>query len=142
LHPPMALIHIDHHPSPRQLRLFGIVWLAFFAAAGGILLSRGCSVQIVSLVFGVAAAVPAVGWFLPPLMRFIYLGMAYATFPLGFLISFLVLVIIYYFVLTPTGLAMRLFGYDPMNRRFDRDSSTYWCPRECRNSIDRYFKQF
>lgn len=138
----MALIHIDHHPSPRQLRIFGIVWLAFFATAGGILLSRGSSAPVVTFVWGIAAGVPAVGWFFPSSMRFVYLGMAYAAFPLGFLISFLVLVIIYYLVLTPMGVAMRLSGYDPMNRRFNKESKTYWSPREQHNSIDRYFRQF
>ncbi|GAG37655.1 unnamed protein product, partial [marine sediment metagenome] len=54
----------------------------------------------------------------------------------------LILAIVYYFVLTPIGLCMRLVGYDPMNRRFDRNTQTYWTPSETNNDIKAYFRQF
>ena len=42
----------------------------------------------------------------------------------------LVMGAMYYVVLTPAGLLMRLIGTDPMRRRFDREAATYWIPRE------------
>ena len=50
--------------------------------------------------------------------------------------------VIYYIVLTPIGLFLRLTGYDPMQRRFDRAAKTYWTPREQEEKTKRYFQQF
>ena len=138
----MRLIQIDHNPSSRQLNVFGVIWLVFFAIVGAVLLKNGSSVRVATLVWGIASMVPAVGWIVPGFMRFIYIGMAYAAFPIGFVISYLIMVVVYYLVLTPIGLVMRLFGYDPMNRHFDGSADTYWCPREQDDSLNTYFRQF
>jgi ABC-type uncharacterized transport system permease subunit len=138
----MKLIEIDHNPSSRQLHVFGFIWLLFFAIIGGVLLYRGSSVLVATLVSGIAVMVPAVGWLVPGFMRFVYIGMAYAAFPIGFVVSYLIMVVVYYLVLTPIGLLVRLCGYDPMNRHFDGSADTYWCPREHDDSLDTYFRQF
>lgn len=138
----MTLIQIDHNPSPRQLNVFGIIWLLFFAVVGGILFKSGSSVVVPALVWFIAMMVPVVGWTIPAFMKIIYLGMAYAALPIGFVVSYLIMVIVYYLVLTPIGLAVRLCGHDPMNRHFDKSAETYWCPREQDSSLDTYFRQF
>lgn len=138
----MRLIQIDHNPSRRQLNLFGLIWLVFFGVVGGIALQKSGSLPATTVIWGLALAVPVLGWIVPAFMRVVYLGMAYAAFPIGFVVSHLILVIVYYLVLTPTGLVMRLFGYDPMNRRFDESTDTYWCPREQDDSLNGYFRQF
>lgn len=35
----------------------------------------------------------------------------------------------YYCLIAPIGIGMRLFGRDPLNRRLDRDARTYWIDR-------------
>jgi hypothetical protein len=62
--------------------------------------------------------------------------------PLAWSVSTLLLVLVYYFVLTPIGLAMRLVGRDPMNRKFDREAASYWVKRDQGTESDRYFRQF
>ena len=42
----------------------------------------------------------------------------------------LALAILFYGVVTPTGLLMRLFGKDPLRLRFDREAKSYWIARE------------
>jgi hypothetical protein len=138
----MKLIQIDHNPSTRQLNVFGFIWLLFFATFGGVLLNSGSSVLVAALVWGVSVLVPAVGWIVPEFMRIIYVGMAYATYPIGFVVSYLIMLVVYYLVLTPIGLVMRLFGHDPMNRHFDKSADTYWCPRDQDDSLTAYFRQF
>ena len=138
----MSLVQINHSPSRRQLNFFGVIWLAFFGAIGGIVLKSSGSMQLAVLLWSVATAVPVAGWIVPAFMRIVYLGMAYAGFPIGFVVSYLILAIVYYLVLTPIALVMRLFGHDPMNRLFEEDADTYWCPREQRDSLDSYFRQF
>ncbi len=138
----MRLIQIDHNPSHRQLNVFGVSWLVFFGVVGGIVLKSGGSVLVATVIWGLAGAVPVIGWTVPAFMRIVYIGMAYAAFPIGFIVSYLIMVIVYYLVLTPMGLVMRLFGYDPMNRHFDESTETYWSPRKQDDRLNTYFRQF
>jgi ABC-type uncharacterized transport system permease subunit len=78
----------------------------------------------------------------PGLLRIVYLGMIYATLPIGIVVSYVILAATYYLVLTPIGLVLRLCGYDPMQRRFDREAKTYWVPREEEAKMDHVFRQF
>jgi hypothetical protein len=65
-----------------------------------------------------------------------------AALPIGWTISHLVLGAVYYLVLTPIGLVMRLLGRDPMQRRFDRSAKSYWIERTPRTDPSRHFRQF
>ncbi len=138
----MSLIQIDHNPSRRELGVFGFVWLAFFGIVGGIVLSNSDSLPATAVIWSVAAIVPVVGWMMPALMRVVYVGLAYAAFPIGFVVSHVILLAIFYLVLTPLGLLMRLSGYDPMSSSFDAEATTYWCPRDKKDSLEEYFRQF
>lgn len=137
----MSLIRINKNPSRRELALFGLIWLVFFGVVGGIAWGKSESASVASAIWAMAVVVPAVGWIVPSLMRIVYLGMCYASFPIGFVVSHVILAIVYYLVMTPIGLLMRMFGHDPMQRRFDRDAKTYWIPREQPEQIERYFRQ-
>ena len=54
----------------------------------------------------------------------------------------LLLAAVYFGVLTPIGLIMRLAGRDPMERRIDRAAPTYWVARRPVTDVRRYFRQF
>lgn len=45
---------------------------------------------------------------------------------LGWINTRILLSVVFYLVVTPVGLAMRLFGRDPLNRRLDPDATSYW----------------
>ena len=89
-----------------------------------------------------AALVPAVGFFYLPLLRGAYVGLAYVTYPIGFVISHLLVGFVYYFVITPAGLLLRLFKGDPLKRAADPAATTYWVKRPEQPSVERYFRQF
>ena len=59
---------------------------------------------------------------IPNVRRLLYLGWMRVFYPIGWVVSHLLLAIVYYLVLTPIGLVMRLFGGDPMHRGFDRSA--------------------
>ena len=42
----------------------------------------------------------------------------------------LVLGVMFYLVITPVGLLMRIFGARPLHLKFDRDAESYWIPRD------------
>ena len=137
----MRLNRINRNPSRLQLSVFGIVWLAFFCTVALVARSRGGSQTVLLGIAAAALIVPLVGWVVPSFMRTVYLGMAYLSFPIGFVLSHVLLATVYYLVLAPTGLLMRLIGYDPMKRRFDHEAESYWVPRRDPKSIERYFRQ-
>jgi hypothetical protein len=66
----------------------------------------------------------------------------YAAYPIGWVVSHVLLALIYFGVLTPIGRIMAVCGYDPMERRFDRAASSYWIEREPNRDASRYFRQF
>ncbi len=138
----MSIIRIDFHPSLRQLAVFGVAWLVFFALFGSMVHYRGGSWTAVMIVWTVGAAVPAVGWLSPAFMRIVYVGMACAAYPVGLVLGQAALAAVYYLVLAPTGLVLRALGYDPMDRRFDGQAETYWTPRSLEERVSRYFRQF
>ena len=40
------------------------------------------------------------------------------------------LTLLYFLVITPIGLVMRLFGKDVLNEKLQHDADTYWIKRE------------
>ncbi len=136
------LTHIERNPSRRQLTVFGLTWLVFFCLLGGISWWKTGSLAEAAALWTIGVAVPAVGYVCPGFLRVVFLGMSYATFPIGWGASHVVLALVYYGVLTPIGLFRRFSSNDPMGRRFERGVETYWTPHETEEGTERYFKQF
>jgi hypothetical protein len=136
----MALLRINRHPSARQLLVFALAWLAFAAALGFSMRSHHRpGVAVACWLAGVAVSLGGVAW--PRGLRLFYLGLCYATYPVGLVVSSLVLGAIYYGVLTPIGLILRISRYDPLARRFDRPAATYWHRRPAPRDPEGYFRQ-
>ena len=138
----MSLVQIEYNPSPTQLKVFGAAWLVFFGALGGVVLHRGGLGGLVATVWLAALVIPAIGWPVPRFMRLIYIGMSLLAFPLGLVVSYIVLAVVYYCVFTPIGLLLRSVGYDPMERRYDRTAESYWVSRRGAANLRRYFRQY
>jgi ABC-type uncharacterized transport system permease subunit len=139
----VGIVSINRDPSRRQLNQFGFIWLGFLAVFGGIAWYRFENPTVATWLWIAAVAVPVVGWLVPPFMRLVFVGMSYLAWPIGFVVSHVVLAVVYYLVLTPIGLLMRLVGYDPMTRRAGDAGSSRWVARSTDNrGIERYFRQF
>jgi len=61
--------------------------------------------------------------------RLLYVAVMTATLPIGYVLSHIVLGVVFYGLLTPIGLAMRAVGLDPMHRKIDRSAKSYWIAR-------------
>ena len=138
----MALIRINTDPTDRQLRQFGIIWLVFFLLAGAVIRLKAGPGTAPWVLWAAAVVVPVAGRVHLPVLRRIYIAMCWLVYPIGMAISYLMLALTYYGVLTPIGLLMRLFGYDPMKRRLDPTATTYWMQRETGRPVKRYFRQY
>ncbi|MBF0171229.1 MAG: hypothetical protein HQK87_09105 [Nitrospinae bacterium] len=54
----------------------------------------------------------------------------------------LLLALVFYVVITPTGLLMRALGKDPLHRTIDRSAPSYWIPKAPHDDPSRYEKQY
>ena len=138
----MSFVRINRDPSRRQLNQFGFVWLGFVSVFGVVAWLKFDNLQLAAGLWIAAVVVPVAGWLAPAFMRLVFVGMSMLAWPIGFVVSHVVLALVYYLVLTPIGLAMRLIGYDPMSRRTVADAASRWVERGPRRDAESYFRQF
>jgi Na+/proline symporter len=138
----MAMIEIKKDPSRKELAWFGLLLLCFCGIIGALLYWKFDKPAAARIVWISGAALALIYYVIPPLRRPIFLGWMYAAFPIGFVISYVLMAIIYYAVVTPIGVIMRILGRDSMCRRFDGDAASYWHERRAEEAQDRYFRQF
>ena len=138
----MPLIEIDRHPSPKQLRWFGLLLAGLVVLAGAFVRWRLAEPAVAQTLWTAGAAVAGAYAAVPPLRRWIYLAWLYAAFPVGWTVSHLLLAATYYGVLTPIGLLLRWTRRDPLDRAPDRTAATYWAARPPASSVRRRFRQF
>jgi hypothetical protein len=125
-------LHESLQPTTRDVpgteRGFGIVFALVFTVIGLWPLISGGAVRSWALLIAAAFllagfAAPAV---LAPLNRLWFrFGML-----LGRIVSPVVMALLFYVTVMPTGLLMRLFGNDVLRLKFDPQAETYWIPRE------------
>jgi saxitoxin biosynthesis operon SxtJ-like protein len=137
----MGVIEINRHPSRRDLMVFGLLLAVFTAIVGALMLWRTHEMSAARTVWIAGGTLSAIFFVVPPLRRPIFLGWSYLTFPIGFVISHVILGFVYYVVFTLVGLVMRLVGYDPMHRKMDPAAKSYWIAHDPHTSVERYFRQ-
>jgi len=109
-------------------RGFGLVFAAVCAIVGLLPLWHGGEVRIwwlgaAGAFLAAALAAPAI---LHPLNRLWFrFGLL-----LNKIVSPLVMGLIFFVVVTPAALAMRMRGRDPLRLKFDRGAGSYWIKRE------------
>lgn len=136
------MIEVNKNPSRRDLMWFGILFPVFIAILGTIIHWRFGAPSVARLVWIVGAAVTILYGAIPAIRAPFYVGWMYAVFPIGWTISHLVLAMIYYLVVTPLGIFLRLRGIDPLERELDRSADTYWKPHKPAQRPNRYLRQF
>jgi Saxitoxin biosynthesis operon protein SxtJ len=138
----MSTTPINWYPNRKTLAEFSEFWLFFVGmVASPLALLRGHPTWA-AVLWVLAVAVRLLGWLRPAWVKPIFLGLTLATWPIGWVVSHLALAIVYYLVITPIGLAMRIAGRDPLRRAFEPKAITYWEAYKPDQGPDRYLKQF
>lgn len=147
----MSLIDVNWKPDTKQLRGFGWIALVAFSLLGAFV--RWKHVFFVHMQPQTAATAANILWslaglcglqaiVLPKTLIVLYVPLTAISLPIGYVLSHVIMAIIYFLIFTPVGLVMRLFGRDPMCRRFEPGATTYWVKREVIADAKRYFRQF
>ena len=82
------------------------------------------------------------GLALPGYIRPIYLGSMTVTQPIGHVVGFVLLGVIYFGLFTPLALLFRATGRDAMGLRRQPAATTYWRPRAVTTDVKRYLRQY
>jgi len=145
------MIDLNLRPDRDTLRKFGFVALLAFGVLGGLVLWKRALVgihlgdtapRVACVLWGVGALAALLSVVAPTLNRYLYVGLTLLTFPIGFVVSHVFLALVFYLVITPAGLVMRLLGRDPLQRTFDPQASTYWVDHVEPKSVEEYFRQY
>jgi hypothetical protein len=140
-------MELDLKPDQKKLQQFG-----FFALVGFALLAflvhhqfghdGPISQGFIALFLALAIFCPLAVLINPKLVQPIWVVMIIIAFPIGFVISHLVMSLVFFGLITPIALFFKLKGRDAMNRSWDASATTYWEKRgEPRPARD-YFRQF
>jgi hypothetical protein len=139
----MSLIEINWSPNHKELRKFGIISLiASTLIALSLYVLKGLVIQWLAIIFFVGIIIFVISMISLKVTRGIYLGLILVTMPIGLVVSFTLMAIFYFLLLTPLGLLFRLIGRDALGRKFDSNTNSYWISRQPPENLDRYFHQF
>ncbi len=133
---------VQMEPTKRDMNILALLFLGIGCAIGAyVLFWKGSSNGYIWAAGGAALCACRA---IPPLFRGIYRFWVGFSVVLGYFVSRILLTIIFFIVVLPTGIIMKILGKDPMERRRDPDTATYWKQKEpeADTSIERYEKQF
>lgn len=129
-------------PTPRMLRQFAAAWLVLFLCLGAHQYFARKHLAFGMVLAAAAVAVGGLGLLKPAAIRWLYIGATVVAFPIGWLVSQLMLAIMFYGVLTPVALFFRLRGRDLLCRRPPANRATHWQPRDPPPEARRYLRQY
>jgi len=126
-------------PTSRVLRQFAAGWLVCFLALAfkfG-LLKHSHAGEILALV----SLAGILGLIVPRVLHWPFVVMTVAAFPIGWVVTQLVLALMFYCVLSPLAFFFRWRGRDALQLR-KRDRATLWVTREEQPPPEKYLKQY
>ena len=125
----------------KQIRKFGLIAFIFFAMLCG--LGIWAQKLLTIYLFGFLSIL-GIGFIVAPiLLRPVYKAwLQFAQF-INRMITNLILILIYFLVITPAGLIKRLFGGKPLPVKPNREVSSYWVNRtEPAQASERFLKRY
>ncbi|HMK35124.1 MAG TPA: SxtJ family membrane protein [Desulfomonilaceae bacterium] len=132
---------VRREPTSRDLTILALLFFVIPSAIGGFMLWKGAANGWIWIIAGACLGVSRV---IGPFFKALYKLWVTLSIILGYFVSRILLTIIFFIVITPMGLIMRILGKDPMDRKLDPNAATYWSPKEREEdtSVNRYEKQF
>jgi hypothetical protein len=135
----MKFSDIPRNPDCRTLRQFAALWILFFGILGGWQIYRSNDWGWLLIGLSLIAGIPGLFW--PKLLKPIFVTWMILAFPIGWMISHVILASVFYGLFVPLGLALRATGHDPLKCKKSQ-LDTYWEPKTQQDDVSRYLKQF
>jgi len=125
----------------KTLRNFGLVMAIPLLLIAAYLLWKGRASA--PYLLAVSALFALLGLILPKVLKPVYIGwMTFANY-LSIVVTYIVLTLFFFIVLTPVSLVIKILGKDLLLQRLDPDASSYWVDANSyEDDINRYTKPF
>ena len=130
------------NPSTRTLRQFAGLWILFM---GGLALWQyavHARTGLAAVLAALAVTVGPAGLVSPRLIKPVFVTWLTLAFPIGWVVSRIILMILFWGVITPMAVVMRLSGRDVLGLRRQPGAATYWTTKERPLEVRSYFRQF
>ena len=111
-----------------ELRKFGITVGIVFGLLGGLFFWRGRDYGSYFLIL--SAALLLLGLAVPILLKPIYKMWMTLAVLMGWVMTRVILSVLFYLIVTPIGLSTRLLGKDFLDLEFSDDADSYWIPKK------------
>ena len=122
-------------------RKFGITMGIILAVIGFYLLWKGKN--YVEYVFSLAAAFFILGLVIPSALKSVYKAWIVMSVIMGFIMTRVIMVIIFYMIVTPVGFVASIIGKNFLDMKIDKTAKSYWIVREIvRKEKSDYERQF
>ena len=138
----MAIVDINWNPTRKDLRWFAGLLIPFCGAVAWSLGDGDFSQPGPMGILAAGAAVGVTGLVVPEGIRYLYLAWMVAVSPIAFVMSCVIIGLVFYVVVLPLGLLVKLSGRDALQRHRDDSSSSYWLKKVMPTEPRRYFRQF
>jgi hypothetical protein len=123
------MITIQWNPERKQLRQFAAIWFpAFCALVGWLVGAKTGHWPAVQVGWGLGGLFSVAGIVYPPAIRPVFVGLILATYPIGWVVSHVLLGAIFYLLFLPIGLILRLTGHDPLHLKPPRQNTLWKTP--------------
>jgi hypothetical protein len=135
------MMTLDLHPTDRMLRQFAGAWLLVLSGlAANQWLMRAHPRTAIALA-GIALVIGVAGLLRPRLVRWLFVAATVLAFPIGWVVSQVMLVALFIGVITPVALLFKVQGRDRLARKRSPQSS-YWKPKTAMEDMRRYLRQY
>jgi hypothetical protein len=130
------------NPSPSMLRQFAGLWIVFFGSLAAWHWAALGHSRIAAALGILAFTVGPIGLVVPTAIRPVFVAWLALAFPIGWIVSRAVLLLLFWCVMTPIALLFRLRGRDVLRLRRQPNRTTYWTPKLRVDDVRTYFRQF
>ncbi|MCF7957047.1 MAG: hypothetical protein K9M57_01225 [Phycisphaerae bacterium] len=125
----------------KDLRNFGLVVGLAFGILGGVLFWKEKESYIYFVIL--STVLIGGGFVFPNVLKPLHKAWMLLAIIMGGIMTRVVCCLLFYLMVTPIGIVARLFGKDLLDMRIDKESESYWNPKD-RDQVDKsvYERQF
>lgn len=145
------LVEINFNPDKKTLRQFGVIAFVGFGVLAALayyerfIFAFGLGQARMPLFWtfaGIGVIAALLSLVAPKANRPLYVGLTLLAFPIGFVLSYLIMGILFFVIIGPVAIVFRLSGRDSMHRDYDPSATTYWSPAHRKREKESYFHQY
>ena len=139
----MAIIEVNWNPNKKELNIFiTAIALVLLVLISMLCVFKKLDIKWCVLFYCLAATIFIISVIFNKIAKIIYRIFVTAGLPLGYIISFVLMGLFYFLIITCFSIVFRIIGRDPLYRNFDLNMDSYWSPHESTDDTKRYFSQF